>query len=146
MGVVHGRLLLLLPDKLERFVHRPLVEDLLAQGVAVAVDPPPTPYRRIARIPDALGVTVSLKQARRLRKRLPQDPSAITIFDPAQYPLARGLLTLLPDAELWYEHSAELPGDDPRLSELHALAAERARVRFTAADPQPLHDALAQLD
>jgi hypothetical protein len=143
--VVHRPLLVLLPEKLERFPHRPLVEDLLAAGRAVVVDPPPTPYRRIARIPDALGVTVSLKQARRLRKRLPEDPSAVAIFDPAQYPLARGLLTLLPECELWYEHSAELPAGDKRLSELHALAAERARVRFTAADPQPLRDAVARL-
>jgi hypothetical protein len=139
-------LLLLLPAKLERFPHRALVEELLAAGLALAVDPPPTSYRRIARIPDALGVTVSLKQARRLRKRLSGDPSVVAIFDPAQYPLARGLLTLVPSCELWYEHSAELPGGDPRLTELHALAAERARVRFTAADPQPLHDALARLD
>jgi hypothetical protein len=146
VDAVERRLLLLLPDKLERFAHRPLVEDLLARGVAVAVDPPATPYRRIARIPDAISVTVSLKQARRLRKRLPHDPSAITIFDPAQYPLARGLLALLPECELWYEHSAELPRGDRRLSELHALAAERARVRFTAVDPQPLHEALGRLD
>jgi hypothetical protein len=146
VGGVERALLLLLPEKLERFAHRGLVEDLVGAGVALAADPPPTSYRRIARIPDALSVTVSLKQARRLRKRLPHDPRAIAIFDPAQYPLARGLLTLVPSCELWYEHSAELPGGDPRLTELHALAAERARVRFTAADPQPLHDALARLD
>jgi hypothetical protein len=142
---VDRRLLLLLPEKLERFAHRALVEDLLATGRALAVDPPPTSYRRIARIPDAIGVTVSLKQARRLRKRLPNDPTAIAIFDPAQYPLARGLLALIPDCQLFYELSAELPRGDRRLTELHALAAERARVRFTAADPQPLRDALAQL-
>ena len=145
MERVDRSLVLLLPEKLERFAHRELVEDLLATGTAVAVDPPAASYRRIARIPDAIGVSVAHKQARRLRKRLPHDPSAIAIFDPAQYPLARGLMTLLPDCELWYEHSAELPPHDQRLSELHALAAERARVRFTAADPQPLRDALARL-
>ena len=94
------RVVLLLPDKLERFAHRALVEQLLATGMAVAVDPPATSYRRIARIPDAVSVTVSLKQAKRLRKRLPQDPSAVAIFDPAQYPLARGLLTLVSGCEL----------------------------------------------
>lgn len=135
----------LLPEKLEGFRHRALVEQLLATEMAVAVDPPALSYRRIARIPDALGVSVSLKQARRLRKRLPTAPRAVVIFDPAQYPLARGLLAVLHDAELWYEHTADLPPGDPRLSELHALAAERARVRFTAADTNPVEAALQRL-
>jgi hypothetical protein len=138
-------LLLLLPEKLERFAQRALVEEVLATGTALAVDPPAMSYRRIALIPEAIGVTVSIKQARRLRKRLPHDPRAIAIFDPAQYTLARGLLTLLPRCELWYEHPADPSGGDPRLARLHALAAERARVRFTAADPQPLREALARL-
>jgi hypothetical protein len=137
--------LLLLPEKLEYFALRELAEELLATGRAVAVDPPRTSYRRIARIPDAVSVGISHKQARRLRKRLRQDPRAITIFDPAQYPLARALLQLLPECELWYEHSATVPPDDARLVELHSLAAERARVRFTSADREPLQQALARL-
>lgn len=136
---------LLLPERLEGFRHRGLVEQLLATGMAVAVDPPPLAYRRIARIPDALSVTMSLKQARRLRKRLPALPRAVVIFEPAQYPLARGLLSLVAESELWYEHSADVPSGEPRLSELHALAAERARVRFTVADTEPLEAALQRL-
>jgi hypothetical protein len=139
------RLLLLLPEKLEQFAHRELVEELLATGTAVVVDPPRTSYRRIARIPDAMGVTIAHKQARRLRKQLREEPRAIAIFDPAQYPLARGLLMLMPNCELWYEHSAPMPPGDTRLSELHALAAERARVRFTSEDREPLREALARL-
>jgi hypothetical protein len=138
-------LLVLLPDPLERFAQRELVEALLAAGVATVVDPPRTSYRRIARIPEAFGLTVSLKQARRLRRRLRSDPRALVIFDPAQYPLARALLMLLPECELWYEHSSPVPADDPRLTELHALAAERARVRFTGDDRQTLEDALQRL-
>lgn len=139
------RLLLLLPEQLERFPHRPLVEALLATGDALAVDPPRTSYRRLARVPDAVGVSIAHKQARRLLKRLRETPRAVAIFDPAQYPLARGLLMLLPGCELWYEHTAPIAAGDTRASELHALAAERAHLRFTAADPVPLRDALARL-
>jgi hypothetical protein len=143
---VQSRLLLLLPEKLEDFSLRPLVEELLQTGAAIAVDPPRTSYRRLARIPDAIGVSIAHKQARRLRRRLRgEDPRAIAIFAPDQYPLARGLLVLMPDCELWYEHSAAIPRGDARTTELHALAAERAAVRFTADDLTPLREALASL-
>jgi hypothetical protein len=142
---VQRRLLLLLPEKLERFALRPLAEELLATGTAIVVDPPAASYRRIARIPDAIGVGIAHKQAKRLRRRLDSEPHAIAIFEPAQYLLARGLLMLLPDCQLWYEHSAIVPRDDPRTAELHALAAERATVHFTGDDLAPLREALAKL-
>src|SRR6478609_9682994 len=95
-------MVLLLPERLEEFQERTIAEDLMQAGGVVAVDPPRTPYRVLARIPDAIGVSIASKQARRLRKRLPGTPRGVTIFHPAQYPLARGLLTQLPDCELWY--------------------------------------------
>ncbi len=136
---------MLLPEPLERFVHRPLADELLATGLAVVADPPKTSYRRQARLPDAISVGVAHKQARRLRKRLREDPRVLVIFDPAQYPLARGLLQLLPHCELWYEHSAPIAPGDARTAELHGMAAERAKVRFLASERDVLEAALQRL-
>ncbi len=122
-------LVLLLPDPLESFERRALAEDLLRASGVVAVDPPRTSYRRLARIPDAVGVSVATKQAKRLRRRLPGAPAAVAIFDPAQYPLARGLVVQA-GAELWYGPTAEPAGDEPRLRELHVMATERAALVF----------------
>ena len=138
-------MLLLLPEPLERFAHRSLAEALLATGLAVAADPPRASYRRQARLPDAVGVAVAHKQARRLRKRLRDEPRVIVIFDPAQYPLARGLLQLLPGCELWYEYSAPIAAGDARTAELHGMAAERARLRFLAAERDVIEAALQRL-
>ena len=141
--VVARPVLLLLPEPLERFAHRGLAEELLAAEVAVVAEPPKTSYRRQARLPDAIGVSVAHKQARRLRKRLRDEPRAVVIFEPAQYPLARGLLAIFPGCELWYEHTA--PVEDPRSAELHGMAAERARLRFTATDREALEAALQRV-
>ncbi len=136
-------LLVLLPEPLERFAHRTLAEELLAAEVAVVADPPRTSYRRQARLPDAIGVSVAHKQARRLRKRLRDAPRVVVIFEPAQYPLARGLLQIFPACELWYEHTAAI--DDARTAELHGMAAERARLRFAATDRDTLETALQRV-
>lgn len=120
-------LVLLLPRRLEAFELRDAVEALLRRPDVVAVDPPRTPYRSLARIPDALGVTIASKQARRLRKRLPGDPRALAIFEAAQYPLARSLLALIPECRLFYGgHEPE----DRREAELHLMATERAARTF----------------
>src|SRR3954447_10316601 len=95
-------LVLLLPEPLETFEQRRLAEDLMQSRGVVAVDPPRTSYGSLARIPDALLVSIASKQARRLRRRLPGTPRAVAIFHPAQYPLARGILAQLPETELWY--------------------------------------------
>lgn len=136
MPRVDRPVLVLLPEPLERFVHRGLVEELLATGLTVVADPPRVPYRRQAAFADA----VARRQARRLRKRLRGDPRAVLIFTAAQYPLAHWLLELLDDGELWLEHSAAPVGE---LEErLHRRAAARARLLFVAADRDALENAL----
>jgi len=133
-------LVLLLPERLEDFAHRPLAEDLLQAPGVVAVDPPRLSYARLGLIPDAIGVSIAVKQAKRLRKKLPGPPAAVAIFHPAQYPLARGLLVQVPDCELWYgrmERAEEDVPDGPareRLTELHHLAAERAALTFVGSE------------
>lgn len=133
---VDRSVLLLLPEPLEAFAHQRLVEDLLATGMAVAVDPPRVSYARQARLP----FPVAHRQARRLRKRLRQDPRAVVIFAPTQYPLARALLSQMQAGELWYEHTAGAAAP-----QLHELAADRARLRFEASDRDALEAALQRL-
>ena len=123
---------LLLPERLEDFEHRAAVEELMRVDGVVVCDPPRTSYARLARLPEGFGAGVADKQARRLRRRLPGEPAAVVIFDPAQYPLGRGLLARSEDCQLWYRPPAE-PGDD-RAADLHALALERASVVFAAND------------
>jgi hypothetical protein len=142
-------MVLLLPERLERFEQRPLAEDLLQAGGVVAVDPPRTSYGRLARIPDAFGVSIASKQARRLRRRLPGVPHAITIFHPGQYPLARALLSQVPECELWYGRVSRPEREAPegaarrRLEELHVMAAERAALTFVTTDELGREEALA---
>lgn len=123
--------LLLLPAPLEAFELRDRAEDLLqAPGVA-ALDPPRMGYGRTR-----LAETFAVLQARRMR--LPGFPRMLVLFDPLQYPLARAVLAIHPDAELWYG-----PGDPPRDDRsrtLHGLASERAAVRFERT-PGPAHEA-----
>jgi hypothetical protein len=142
-------LVLLLPERLEAFEPRELTDDLMQADGVVAVDPPRTSYRVLARIPDAFGVSIASKQARRLRKRLRGEPKAVAIFHPAQYPLARGLLTQLPGCELWYGRVSRPEADAPegpvrrRLEELHVMAAERATMTFVTDDALGREEALA---
>ena len=142
-------LLLLLPERLEAFDQRPVAEDLMKAPGVVAVDPPRTPYGVLARIPDAVGVSIAIKQAKRLRRRLPGEPRAIAIFHPAQYPLARGLLAQLPECELWYGRLGR-PEDEAaderlrrRLNELHVLAAERSSLTFVHSEELGREEAMA---
>lgn len=89
-----GRLVLvLLPEPLERFGRRALVEELLATGAAVAADPPRVSYRRQVALPQR----VALRQARRLRKQLRDEPEVVVIFAVEQRPLAVALALLMPE-------------------------------------------------
>jgi hypothetical protein len=117
---------LLLPVALERFALRERAEDLLSAPGVVAVDPPRLSYGAVARVSDAVADSLAGVQARRMR--LPGFPRVLIVFHPDQYPLARSLGALHPDAELWYA-PAEEPGDERRRA-LHELAVERATWQF----------------
>jgi hypothetical protein len=117
---------LLLPAPLEAFELRERAEDLLAARGVAAVDPPRLSYSGAARLGESFADGLTVVQARRLR--LPGHPRALVVFDPLQYPLARALAGLHPDAELWYGPIAVPEGGRERA--LHELAAERAVLRF----------------
>jgi hypothetical protein len=122
---------LLLPGALEALPERERIERLLAAPGVAAVEP----ARFTARLPDALADALATLQARRMR--LPGRPRAIALFDPRQYRLARALLSLHPDAELWYSGRGE--------GELHALALERAVLVFRLDQPRVLWERMEAL-
>ena len=117
---------LLLPVALERFALRERAEDLLTAPGVVAVDPPRLSYGAVARVSDTMADSLAAVQARRMR--LPGFPRVLIVFHPDQYPLARSLRDLHPDAELWYGPPDE-PHDERRRL-LHARAVERATWQF----------------
>jgi hypothetical protein len=127
---------LLLPEQLESMDDRERVEELLRGPGVIAVDPPRLSYRAAARLPGPVAEGLATVQARRLL--LPGRPAAVVIFDPLQYPLARALLAQHPDAELWYG------GTDTH--GLHAIAAERAALRFERGeDNRPLWERMERM-
>ena len=125
---------LLLPAPLEAFALRERAEDLLSAPGVAAVDPPRLSYRGAARLGESVADGLTIVQARRMR--LPGHPRALVVFDPLQYPLARALINLHPDAELWYG-PLRGPGSE---RELHELARERSAMRFEAVEG-PAHEA-----
>jgi hypothetical protein len=125
---------LLLPVVLERFALRERAADLLTAPGVVAVDPPRLGYASLARMSETLADAMAGLQARRMR--LPGFPRVLVIFHPDQYPLARALRDLHPDAELWYGPVGGPEGD--RQAELHARALERSVLRFEHSD-SPAH-------
>ncbi len=125
---------LLLPAPLEVFELRERAEDLLTAPGVAAVDPPRLSYTGAARLGEVIADALAAVQAHRMR--LPGIPRALVVFDPLQYPLARSLVSLYPDAELWYGPSREPEGERSRT--LHELAAERASIRFEHGDG-PVH-------
>ena len=127
---------LLLPAPLETFELRERAEDLLTAPGVAAVDPPRLSYGGAARLGEGFADGLAAVQARRMR--LPGHPRALVVFHAFQYPLARALAGIHPDAELWYGPVGE-PGSG-REHELHALAGERAAMRFEAAQ-EPVYEA-----
>jgi hypothetical protein len=130
---------LLLPRALERFILRDQAEDLLRAVGVVAVEPPRMRYGAFGRMPGWLVDGIGTRQGRRLAKALPGVPRAVVIFHPLQYPTARGVLTVVPDCELWYgrwdryEQAYDAPPKmRARLAELHDLAAARSSLTFVA--------------
>ena len=130
---------LLLPRDLESFILHDQAEDLLTAPGVVAVEPARIPYGAYLRMPAAVADGLAATHARRLK--LPGVPRVIVIFHPLQYPLARGLIALNPDAELWYwrwdryENAYDAtPRQRARLEELHLAAALRAEVNVVVSD------------
>jgi hypothetical protein len=127
---------LLLPAPLEAFELRERAEDLLSAPGVAALDPPRLSYSGAARLGESFADGLAAIQARRLR--LPGYPRALVVFDPLQYPLARALAGIHPDAELWYGPTSVPEGGRER--ELHDLAGQRAVLRFAHPDG-PAHTA-----
>jgi hypothetical protein len=128
--------LLLLPAPLEAFELRERAEDLLGAPGVATVDPPRLSYRGAARLGESFADGLTMVQARRMR--LPGHPRALVVFDPLQYPLARALISVHPDAELWYGPQSVPEGERERA--LHDRAHERAVLRFGHPDG-PAHEA-----
>jgi hypothetical protein len=116
-------LVLLLPQRLERFHLETQARQLLEAPGAVAVDPARIP---VGRIPAPVAAGLAVGQAKRMR--LPGLPGAVAIFHPLQFYLAGALLARHPIAELWYGEPE--PEARERLEELHLAAAERAALTF----------------
>jgi hypothetical protein len=127
--------LLLLPARLEDCAVRDRAAELLTAPGVAAVDPPRISYAGLARFSEAVADGVGAVQARRMR--LPGYPRALVVFDPYQYPFARAIRSVHPDAELWYGPTAEPAGE--RETELNARAFERADLRFRHWDA-PAHE------
>lgn len=131
------RALLLLPRPLEGFILADQARDLLRAPGVVAADPPRVPYGAVARLPAALRNRLARGTARRLLRALPGELRAVAIFHPVQWPLARALLAMRPDAELWYgrwdryevAYDAS-PRMRARIAALHEQAAERSDLTF----------------
>ena len=116
-------LVLLLPERLERFDLEQPVRDLLqAQGV-VAVDPSRLPLHRMV---PTVAARAAMGQARRMK--LPGRPAAVAIMHPHQLFLAGALLARHPGSELWYGQPREEDVVDPALDE---QAVGRAALTMT---------------
>src|SRR4051794_35116035 len=130
---------LLLPRTLESFILRDQAADLLTAPGVVAVEPARISYGAYLRLPASVGDGLAATQAKRLR--LPGVPRVIVIFHPLQYPLARGLIALHPDAELWYwrwdRYEAAYDATArrrERLQDLHLAASLRAALNVVVSD------------
>jgi hypothetical protein len=134
-------LVLLLPERLERFHLEPQARELLRAPGAVAVDPARIP---VGRIPATVAAGLAVGQAKRMR--LPGMPAAVAIFHPLQFYLAGALLARHPAAELWYGEPA--PEDVTPHEQLHTAAATRAALTFpttTDLDITPLRLRMVEL-
>ena len=115
-------LVLLLPQRLERFSLERPVRDLLQAPGVVAVDPSPMPLHRML---PTVAAHAAKGQARRMK--LPGRPAAVAIMHPHQLFLAGALIARHHGAELWYGRP-EQEGLDP---ELDTAAEERAALTMS---------------
>ena len=115
-------LVLLLPERLERFHLEQPVRDLLRADGVVAVDPSRVP---LVRMLPSIAARAAMGQARRMR--LPGTPRAVAAFHPFQLFLAGALLARHPGAELWYGR----PEAEELDAGLDAEMAERAALTMT---------------
>jgi hypothetical protein len=130
---------LLLPGALEGFELEAHARELLSIPRVIALEPSRVRTPRFLRNP------VSLRQARRLR--FPGRPRLVVLYHPAQYPLARALLTHYDELELWYiapgyEAGRATGGADAReLLEFDELARVHARQTLPVTKGAEVRDA-----
>ena len=111
---------LLLPGPLEGFELEAHARGLLAIPRVVALEP------SRFRTPRFMRNAVGMRQARRLP--FPGRPRMIVLYHPAQYPLARALLSHDDELELWYIAPVDAAGlaDSAELGDLDTLARAHA--------------------
>jgi hypothetical protein len=125
---------LLLPSKLESFELEAHARELLSIPRVIALEPSRLPTPRFLR--NAVG----LRQARRLP--FPGRPRMIVLYHPAQYPLARALLSHDDELELWYipPDVASLAGSS-ELNDLDDLARAHATQIVAVGEGNDVPDA-----
>jgi hypothetical protein len=132
-----GLCILLLPGELESLPQDDTLRDLLRADGVVAVEPPRISYGAQTRMPSELADAMATIQARRLLRVLREPPAVVVVSEPAQYPLARGVLVSA-GCELWYRAPATLQNAatrrEQRLATLDAQARERSALTFGPED------------
>jgi hypothetical protein len=125
---------LLLPAKLEDFELEAHARALLSLPRVIALEP--SRYRT----PRFLRNAVGMRQARRLP--FPGRPRMIVLYHPAQYPLARALLSHDDELELWYipPDVASLAGSS-ELNDLDDLARAHATQIVAVGEGNDVPDA-----
>jgi hypothetical protein len=144
-----GLCILLLPGELESLPHDDTLRDLLRADGVVAVEPPRISYGAQTRMPAELADAMATIQARRLLRALREPPAVVVASEPAQYPLARGVLVSA-GCELWYRAGAPLENAatrrEQRLAMLDLQARERSALTFAPDDDRaPLWARLREL-
>jgi hypothetical protein len=125
---------LLLPRKLEGFELEAHARGLLSIPRVIALEP------SRFRTPRPLRNAVGMRQARRLP--FPGRPRMIVLYHPAQYPLARALLSHDDELELWYvPPDATSLADSTELSDLDGLARAHATQIVAVRDGTEVVDA-----
>jgi hypothetical protein len=147
-----GLCILLLPAELESLPQDDTLRDLLRADGVVAVEPPRISYGAQTRIPADLADALATIQARRLLRALREPPVVVVASEPAQYPLARGVL-VSGECELWYRTALPRENDPAqptrraqRLETLDVQARERSALTFAPQDDRaPLWARLREL-